>query len=272
MTEYYYPTWADIIGSTFDFFENWGSRSAGNNFILKSLVECDVKNKINNNDTVMIMWSGIARLDFYQYNKWAHYIHKYPNQNEHSNCPDGYEYMTYNNIATALEYLKNKTTNVYHLSWADYDLNSRAGVLFQDYLKKVKKITFEYNRKYFKNTEKEKQEFINHWNDLYQRLSGPDWPTIEEIFNNNFNNYPDNIVKEVQENYISKINSDKEWKFRTKDNVDYHPTPKQHLDAILKYFSEFNISNETVKWVNDINFKLVNGQKYDFSPSLPNRF
>jgi len=38
-TAYHYPTWADIAGTAFDCFENWGKPNSGNNYILNSLIE-----------------------------------------------------------------------------------------------------------------------------------------------------------------------------------------------------------------------------------------
>ena len=30
MTSYFYPTWADILGQEFSYYENWGEPGAGN--------------------------------------------------------------------------------------------------------------------------------------------------------------------------------------------------------------------------------------------------
>jgi hypothetical protein len=46
-TAYHYPTWADIAGTAFDTFENWGKPSSGNNYILNSLIECTLTNQLN---------------------------------------------------------------------------------------------------------------------------------------------------------------------------------------------------------------------------------
>ena len=35
-TQYYWPTWADILGREFNKFENWGQCGGGNQFIFNS--------------------------------------------------------------------------------------------------------------------------------------------------------------------------------------------------------------------------------------------
>ena len=64
-TKYHWPTWADILGKEFHEHQNWAEPGAGNQFILNSLVECNLRNKISNLDTVGIMWTNVAREDRY---------------------------------------------------------------------------------------------------------------------------------------------------------------------------------------------------------------
>jgi hypothetical protein len=65
-----YPTWADILGKEFAYFENWGKQGAGNLYIFSSLNECLIKNKLTSDDLVIIMWSSVCREDRYVENKW----------------------------------------------------------------------------------------------------------------------------------------------------------------------------------------------------------
>ena len=69
-TQYCWPTWADILGRGFDYYENWGGCGGGNQFIFNSLIECNLKNKLQQTDTVIIMWSSITRLDRYFNHSW----------------------------------------------------------------------------------------------------------------------------------------------------------------------------------------------------------
>lgn len=64
-TNYFWPTWADILARQHDQHQNWARSGAGNHFVFNSLVECHKRNKITQDDTVGIMWSSIAREDRY---------------------------------------------------------------------------------------------------------------------------------------------------------------------------------------------------------------
>jgi hypothetical protein len=70
LTWYKWPTWADILGKEFDYFENWGQSGAGNQFIFNSIVECLARKTITANDTFIIMWTSVAREDRYVDNQW----------------------------------------------------------------------------------------------------------------------------------------------------------------------------------------------------------
>lgn len=69
-TRYLWPTWATLLGFSFDEYQNWGKPGGGNMFILHSLLECDIKNQINKDDVVIIMWSSYNRQDMYRDNRW----------------------------------------------------------------------------------------------------------------------------------------------------------------------------------------------------------
>jgi hypothetical protein len=70
-TSYYWPMWADILGNEFEFFENWGLKGAGNHYIFNSIIECNQRHKFNNNDLIIVMWTGITREDRYVNNHWS---------------------------------------------------------------------------------------------------------------------------------------------------------------------------------------------------------
>lgn len=62
-TRYYWPTWAEILGREYEYFENWGQPGVGNRAIIEKLTECIMNNKITENDTVIIQWSDFHRFD-----------------------------------------------------------------------------------------------------------------------------------------------------------------------------------------------------------------
>jgi hypothetical protein len=75
-TKYYWPTWADLLLTQTE-GENWGMSGGGNKFIFESLIECDVKNKIAKDDTVIIMWTSFFREDRYMHGHWQNYGNVY---------------------------------------------------------------------------------------------------------------------------------------------------------------------------------------------------
>jgi hypothetical protein len=64
-TEYGWPTWADILGQSFDYYENWGVAGGGNYLISSRVLECHHVNKFTKDDTVLVMYTSIPRIDFY---------------------------------------------------------------------------------------------------------------------------------------------------------------------------------------------------------------
>lgn len=70
-TQYWrWPTWADAVGQQAEYFENWGICGGGNAQILYNLMECNQRHCLDQNDTVMIMWTNTSREDRYVYDRW----------------------------------------------------------------------------------------------------------------------------------------------------------------------------------------------------------
>ena len=67
-TNYVWPTWADIIGTQFSDFQNWGKSGAGNYYISSKLYECHTVNQITKDDVILIMFSSIDRFDYIDQN------------------------------------------------------------------------------------------------------------------------------------------------------------------------------------------------------------
>lgn len=62
-TRYHWPTWANILGRSFDQFENWGHSGIGNHAILQRLSEATVYSNIGSEDTVIVQWTNPHRFD-----------------------------------------------------------------------------------------------------------------------------------------------------------------------------------------------------------------
>ena len=70
LTQYFYPTWADVLihhyveeGATVG--ENWGRSGAGNQYISTRLWEANTEHKFNKDDIILLQWSSFFREDRY---------------------------------------------------------------------------------------------------------------------------------------------------------------------------------------------------------------
>jgi len=70
-TKYAWPTWADIVGIQYggDYY-NYGKHGAGNLYIHNIIMQADQHYRFNNNDLIIVQWSGIDREDRYLGNEW----------------------------------------------------------------------------------------------------------------------------------------------------------------------------------------------------------
>lgn len=65
-THFFWPTWADILGSTYDHYENWACSGYGNRAIVERLSECVAHNKITADDTIIVQFTDFHRHDIHQ--------------------------------------------------------------------------------------------------------------------------------------------------------------------------------------------------------------
>lgn len=70
MTQYHWPTWADIIANEIPESYNYGRTGAGNIYISNLVAECNMRYKFNSDDLIIIMWSTITREDRYLGKQW----------------------------------------------------------------------------------------------------------------------------------------------------------------------------------------------------------
>ena len=71
-TNFYWPTWADIIGREFteQNYQNYGLCATGNEFAFQRLAEVHARYNINQDDLVIICWTNFAREDRYLKGAW----------------------------------------------------------------------------------------------------------------------------------------------------------------------------------------------------------
>jgi hypothetical protein len=156
-THYHYPTWADIVAKNFTEFQNWGDPGGGNNFILNSIVECHSRNKLTSNDTVIVLWSGLSRIDHYQINHWIHLHNQYfdlKNNNSAYSCPTGYELLSFAWFASAAILLDHLGVNWKMFHWQPVDYDSEAYPIYKDLMSDLQYAPFKSNtHKYKKSKE-----------------------------------------------------------------------------------------------------------------------
>ena len=70
-TNYHWQTWVDSIADQFDEVQNWGMVGCGNQSISIRLSQCHKSHNITKDDTVLIMWTNVAREDRWSISGWT---------------------------------------------------------------------------------------------------------------------------------------------------------------------------------------------------------
>lgn len=205
-TSYFYPTWADFIGSQFDVYENWGQSGAGNFYIGTQVYECNQINKFTSDDTVLVMFTNYTRHDLINNNSEFmtcgniysqgcyddNFIEKYWS-------PEHGFYTTWFAINSTYQLLKNIGCNFKFMLAFDLRLqNQYTNIIDYEFVKPrmfhcyddLKTITPEINLK----------DFINK-NNYYEFDIGVDFhPTINDHYN-----WVKNILPDLYDNKMDEL-------------------------------------------------------------------
>lgn len=213
-TQYNWPTWADIIGQSFDHYENWGKCGIGNYVISSRILECDHVNKINENDTVLVMFTSVPRIDIYN-NMW------YPNGNILQARLYDYEKRWVENNWSAEQ--------AYYTTW----MAIRGTKYLLEQLGCNYKIMKAFNITTYENTDDVSFE------NILERVDGHYYNFYKE-YNNDINQYFDidismtewrerdiNYENKTWRNSTNNCYTFKKWQRET-NWVDYHPTIRIH--------------------------------------------
>jgi hypothetical protein len=273
-TNYRWPTWADILGREFSYYENWGKCGAGNHFIFNSLNECILRNNITHTDTVIIMWTNISREDRYINNTWQSsgniYTQKYYDQQFIEKYVDekGYLIRDLAFIHSAKKLLEHIGCNHIFLSMVpitnfnQYIPKNLSDVddvvnLYKDVIDFIRPsvyeeiFQFDWHSRPFKFNE-DKYNLLSE--EKYNLMSGREWPSFNDFLNKNFKNIKKSIIKELTTFYDLCFNK----------RHNFHPTPMEHLDYVRSTMSEFIITKSTVDWVSEIDHKVRTQISYDW--------
>ena len=220
------PTWADIVGREFDFYENWGRSGAGNQYIFNQLIECNAQRKFTADDTVIIMWTSISREDRYVKNLggWIGQgsVYNFYNKEAYSedwvkkfSCERGYLIRDLATIAAARDLLE---------YW---------GVKYK-FLAMMPLANPSELREY-QNISGDNQDLIKLYQDVLLEIK----PSVYEIIFNS-------------QNWNQKLSKFGAW---VHDGIrDPHPDPYEALEYIQTVLPEMSLSQDTIDYVN--NFKL----------------
>lgn len=239
-TKYHWPTWADILGRSYDYYENWGQGGAGNLFIYNSVVECILKKKLTSNDQVIIMWSSAAREDRYINNKW---------------------------ITQGGLYVENQAPDV-----KGYLIRDLSLIYGTEQILKQNNIPYKFLSMIPLNFSSEfEKTVINHVDDvltLYHSTISAIEPSIYEVvFKYDWFSRPKKEFSKEQISQIKKLMSTRK-KLQTlleKYNyVDPHPLPIDYLEYLDKVLPN-SIDDTTREWVNSITRDVLNNKNINWS-------
>ena len=258
-TQYIWPTWADILGKEFAYYENWGQSGSGNHYIFYSLIECIERNKITSNDTVIIMWSSSDREDRYINNTWQTPgglgNQTFYNKNFIENYYDkrGHQLTDLLTITATKKLLESHGIDYKFLSMLpftgekpyemDQDLVDFFDLVFEP---SAFEVLYKNNWSVLKN----KTDFVRSLNktaqkkileDQYPIFAGADWPSLEDFLNDKIE---DRFREEIKEFNLFEI---RDYGVRE----DNHPIPTEHLIYLQTIWPDIVISEETKKWVNE---------------------
>ncbi len=296
-TQYYWPTWADILGREFDQFENWGLCAAGNQYIFNSVIECNLKNNLQKTDTVIIMWTLVSRWDSYHSHHWQSatddvLLNPSPNKQFGNYDIRGLHIRDIVVINAAMLLLDAIGCNyqfhiIYPLSTINLSKNVNNKIddilnLYKSTVIKIKPSVYEtlYNNdwnslsgvtyRYILNAKLD-QGIIRR--EEYQLLKGGDWPTYDNFLIDNLSGISDNIINDI--NSFNLFNRRDKQSTKIDETIaglpDLHPLPNSHLTYIQKAMPEFNISAKTIAWANMHHNAIINNEVISFDRHQPVR-
>lgn len=269
-TNYQWPTWADILGRTFDHFENWGRQGAGNSFIFNSVIECHLRKTICKEDVVIVMWTNVSREDRYVNKEWIvpgniytqstydeEFVKKFADTR-------GYYIRDLAQMYATQQLLKNIGCKYFFLSMMplenpmQYEI-ADANDSIKDILPYYKSVVDEIRPSVYEvvfNHDWWSRPFLPQPSDKiennYNENAGTNWPTWQQFLNKDFKDVSEDILQVI----LDKNRWDWEKLYKRKKRVNTHPTPSEHLEYIQKVLPEFVIDQSTVKWAQEIDHLL----------------
>lgn len=241
-TQYWrWPTWADALGQQAEYFENWGICGGGNAQILYNLMECNQRNHLAADDTVMIMWTNTSREDRYVRDRWfeggniywsagsqipAEYVRRF-------SCERGYLIRDLAIVSATKKVLDQIGCQYRFFSMVPLKQSNRDNQLGED---------------------PQEGYQLDDVCDLYQDLFEHIAPSVlETVF---------------QGSWFSGTGIADDFDPRRRD---FHPTPLEHLEYLNRVSPDLQITPETQQWMADWQDTVATKQQIWHPNHLPGR-
>lgn len=239
-TNYYWPTWANIIAQDIPEHYNYGQMAAGNTFIFHQLVEAHVRHKFTPDDLIMIMWSVPLREDRYV-DRW-HLLKSHPTAFGRRGLADAEYYKKYcseygsvlrdlTNITAAIGMLENTGCQFHMMAMQPFTYVKHTGAGFD-----------------FNFHPKNDEDILLLTNFFSQSLSVIKSSMYETVFNCNWSRKTRVIRPDGQTTY-----------------TDWHPLPLDHLSYLDHVFPNNKISAHARNYARDYHERIVNNQPFPLS-------
>lgn len=208
LTRYHWPTWADILGQSYQEFYNWANRGAGNRQIMERFSEACLRHDFTTEDTVIIQWTDYHRFDSHKSDpdlpeSW------YPGGNIFvDNAADSTKGFVMNKLWDERSYMMH-TFNSIHAAIGIARVGCKARVI------------------------------MVFGNDMREDLvKDPYWAPYKKILQNNY------WIDKDMYNWMVQ-HHDKRLKFKgakmgnldEEPTMDYHPTPMMYYEWLQKFIS-----------------------------------
>lgn len=205
-------TWADILGKQFDTYVNDAQPGAGNMFIFNKFMNRIETDKINKDDTVVIMWTNVMREDRFMNGKWEtpgniYTQGLYPEEWIRTYVDERGSFERDFPLIHAAQLILDKIGCKHHIL-AMTDITNPGQYVY-----------------------KEPKQDISHLTTTFKDSLDRILPSIHRtVFNNDWETRPIST-------YLKR--------------PDQHPMPLEHLEYLNKVLPEYEIAQATIDWVNN---------------------
>jgi hypothetical protein len=293
-TRYRWPTWADIMGLTYDQYQNWGAIGGGNHFIFYSLIEAIQREQISANDTVAIMWTSVGREDRFINNEWQLYgsIYNSPVPEDYVKKftdPTGFFLTSVTLIDAAKKILDSIGCKYHFFSMVPFekvddsflnllftlkpDTETEIKNLYKDTLACIKPSVFDVvfdgdwtSRNHIVVASNRDSE-ISYLKNDYQTCAGGDWPDFDDFMNDHWGDTAKDIINEIEDQFhlISRRNA-----ITNTVRTDYHPIPTEHAEYLQAL--GFNLTEQQQKFANEWTNQVMIDPDIQFNNKSFDRF